>query len=637
MLDPSSLNQLSQFKQDLREALNQQEATVRGTPATFGFARLDDGRDAFLNPEQMQRVLPGDRVLVALSEDNKKRVVATLVDLLDSPHREIVGFATARGQAWFIQAEIEQCQRRLFIPPNQRKGLREGTWLRARIRQHPFKDKRSSIETVKILGSSDTPGIYTEIALAREHLPGPAAGRLPKAAQSNSQREDLTATAFVTIDDAASRDLDDALYCEATDAGWLLQVAIADPAALFPASDTLDQEALARGQTLYFPDRVVGMLPEQIACEAASLHSGQSRPALVCRLQIDPQGQIRHSEFLLATVCVAERFDYHRANEALQRAESPLWKALSDCHSRMREQRGRDALLNANQSDFSFSLDAKGRLEGISLRASGPAHLCVEEAMVAVNRCAAEVLREAGVGLFTTHAGFRPDRVSQMQKILSEQLPDHPTDKLQTLEGYAELFRELSRPGHSLPLRAIAARLLRRAEISSEAGPHFGMGLQQYCTITSPIRRYTDLYNQRALTAVITGRRSNVLTDGDLASLRECLKRGRQAVRFTQRWLSCQFAEQHIGHVGPAEIVQTNGGGFVARLLDHGIEGQVSLADLPQKFRFDGVYFRHVGEHQSYSLEQTVTVRIESCDALTQQVNFSLLQDAATPAASDSP
>lgn len=637
MLNSDTLSQLKQFKQDLRLANNRFEGTVRATPGRFGFCQLDDGRDVYLNPDQMLRLLPGDRILIEVREDEKGRLIGDLIELLRSDIKQMVGSVVNKGPAWFINADFGSNQRWLFIPPKQRKNLTEGLLVVGKLSQHPFKDGKAQVEICQLLGKPDKPGIQTDYALHKHHI-NPKTKGGPDRQQLQTTLDEMLARRpgfhevdFITIDAESTLDIDDALFCEANDNGWTLTVAIADPSAFFPASDALESQALTRGQSLYFPDRTIGMLPDNIATNFASLIANKPRLALLVRMQVSAQGAVLSSEILEAGITVKQRLTYESASDLLaESAESAQslqqnLLTLQACASALYRNRQEEALVSPDRPDYRFVFDDQGQVTSIVLQASTPAHRIVEETMIAANRCAADfMVKNAPTGLYSTHLGFRPDRLEQIRTILKEQYPEVDTQSIEALEGFKALMRFLENQTGELPLRAIATRLLNRSALAETPRPHFGMGLAAYTTFTSPIRRYVDLIVHRNIKAILAGQKTNWLSNEALLQLQERLRVGRQAMNDAESWLKIRFAETLKGQSFIGHIVQTNGSGFVVKTDTHGIEGYVNLAQETEKFRFDGTYFQHIGPERQFRLEQSVEVVIQETDLANRQVLFSL-------------
>ncbi len=631
MLNSDALSQLKQIRQDLRESRNQFEATVRGSQGRFGFATLDDGRDAFLNPEQMGKVLPGDRVLVEIQEDDKGRINGKVAELLKSNVQFLTGKTVNKGPALFVESDMPGLQRWLFVPPKQRKGVKDAeVYVLAKLQKHPFKDGKPQVEIVKVIGTADKPGLATDYSLSKHNLVlrdklTMEVAVLEKILQDESgKRTDLREVPFITIDAPSTRDIDDALFCEPSEQGWRLRVAIADPGAFVEAGSPLDQLALKRAQTLYFPDRIINMLPSVIANEWASLLPSRDRLALVCDLTLSAEGEILDYQLQEAVIRVAERLDYDSASKRLQDSGDQSFEAFRQCLPALQKWRSQNLSGGSQRDEYRLELDDRKQVKAANRLENTAAHELVELTMIAANHCAARFLAEHQAGLFVGHAGFRPERLQQIRQVITEQVPDLSTQSLESLDGFRQTFQHLNQLTHELPLLAIASRLLIRGQISLQPEPHFGMGLPLYTTFTSPIRRYVDLHVHHCIKAILNGRKAPDLSDSQVSNLQDKVLAGRQAVQEAERWLISRFAESRVGQTSAAKIVQTNGSGFVAKTLDDGIEGFVNLAELPEKYRFDATYFQHVGEERAFRLDQTVQVVIQETDPKRQSVIFSL-------------
>ncbi|RMF15924.1 MAG: VacB/RNase II family 3'-5' exoribonuclease [Gammaproteobacteria bacterium] len=644
MLNSDALNQLKQLKQDISKDNPRHEATVKGSMGRFGFAVLDDGRQAFLIPDEMAKVLPGDRVRVELSKDEKDRDTATIEKVLKSELRYVVGRYVIRGKGHFVEPDASQLSRRVFLPPKARKGASEGDLILCRITRHPFEDQKPQAEVVRIIGREDTPHVETEYCLSKHGLSAHA--RLPKIGDAQvaawqkqiekamSRREDLRALPFVTIDSASTQDMDDALCAEATDDGWTLHVAIADPAELVEPGGEIDQRAQRLGSSWYFPDRIIPMLPDVLSTELCSLVPGQDRLALVMSLQVKPDGQI--SDFRLCEAVIHSRAKLAYSDvaglmaEGAEHVDTDSLKALEAVRQALNNYRDNHALVAEDRQDYRLILNEAGKIDHIERRDSLDAHNLVEEAMIATNRCAARFLREKGLtGPFITHAGFRPERLDAMDQIRREQLGDDARFDLTDWKGFKAFLQALDEKDSELPLRGIATRSLARSLLSPEAAPHFGMGLALYTTFTSPLRKYNDLLVHRQIKAVLHGQKPQKVRERDCEHLQEALRLGRQAVNETEQWLKCQYMADQDGALGRGRIVHVNGAGFQVRLDNTGVEGFVHLGEEDEKFSFDPVYLTQKSATRTFMLDQTVMVEVAGVDWDRRQVKFRLTDDRA--------
>jgi len=650
MLNPDALNQLKQLKQEIRASKEIFEGTVKGTPSRFGFVILDDGRECFLPPDEMQKVFPGDRIRVELNKDEKGRDTAVVEKLLNSSLKEFVGRYVEKGTAHFVEPDINNLSRWLYVPPDRRKGAKAGDLVRCKVLQHPFRSGKPQVAVLSLIGTEQEPGIEGRYVAEKYNLSQtwPEAVEQELATLSEelvttelAERADLRDWPFVTVDSESTQDMDDALCADVVEDGWRLHVAIADPTSLIKEGGALDQEAFKRASSFYFPDRVLPMLPPRLANELCSLKPGLDRLALVCSMHITHAGEIASYELQEAVIHSKAKLSYHEvaafladqgSGRALRNAGADMHELVDRLHaiqSALRQNRQANALLVEDRPDYYLRLNERMKIERIDRSEANQAHNLVEECMVAANRCAAEFL--AGLGqpaIFVVHPGFRSNRLEQIQQIAREQLPDFDAASLTQWQGFRDFMQRLSTLESPYPLKAIASRLLTRSLLDREAAPHFGMGLPCYTTFTSPIRKYNDLVVHRLIKAKLRNRKPTQVEPQWLDQLQETLRNGRQSVTEMEQWLKCQYAQQLKGQSFSGRIVQVNGAGVQVRLDDNGLEGFLNLAETGEKFSFDPLYLEHRNEQTRFCLEQPLQVIVSDVDMKRRQILLQL----ATPA-----
>ncbi len=635
MLDVNALTQLRQLKQTIEAQKDRANGTVRGSQGRYGFVRLDDGRDIYLAPEQMQRVFPEDRVAIEVITGDDGKQSAQLEKLLESPLREFTGQYVIRDNAHFVEPDLPQLSRWLFVPPKLRRGAEHGSFVRARINRHPFDDGRPQAKVEAIIGTPDTPFIETDYALVRFDCPSGdlVADDGDLRTPDLAAREDLTSIDFVTIDGADTEDMDDALHAGRDGDGWTLRVAIADPDAWIVPGSKLERAVAARGNSIYLPGRTLPMLPRALATEHCSLLPGVERAALVCTLRVDRDGVIGDFHFSEARIRSRAKLDYDSAAaliaEGGEAASGSALTALNEVAGALAAQRARDHLLMPDRPDYDYSVDERGRLTAIHRRDKNAAHRMVEECMVATNRCAAQWLRD-GDALFIDHPGFRPERLEMLQKLIAAHCPAAAGGDLTDLAGYIAAMQALESAPDELPLRPIASRSLARAQFSRRAAPHFGMGLPAYTTITSPIRKFGDLLLHRIIKDKLAGQSPAPINDATLAALQQSSDRARQAARLAEQWLECLWLQQQPARSHDGIVSHLNSSGFTVRLDDCGIEGFVDTRKRPEKFSFDQTLLRLSSGERSFQLEQRVRVSVAEIDVKRRSIQFALVDEAAT-------
>ncbi|BFM11099.1 exoribonuclease II [Simiduia litorea] len=655
MLDISALQQLSQLKQTIRDNRDIATGTVRGTQSRFGFVHLDDGRDAFLAPEQMDRVLPGDRVEVIVNEisDGKQsgKFEANLEQLIESPLKQFVGKYVVRGQGHFVAPDLPQLSRWIFLPPKARKHAAPGDYLLCSIQQHPFHSQGKAQAGVDLnLGSDDSAGIETKYMCAKFDIPFNAVKlhtdnnleaerihqSLVNANAGDTDWQDLTALDFVTIDSANTQDMDDAIHIDdAENGGVIIRVAIAQPSSVIPDSSEILATARQLANTLYFPGNHQTMLPEILSHQSLSLIEGAIRRALVVKMHFDQTGAMGEVTFERANIQSKGRLNYQQVANYLRGEKAALNPSHHTCIDALfhwsairREWRAANTLIMDDRADYEFELTDTQKIAAIHILARTPAHQIVEEAMLAANIAAGEFFaRENLPGIFSTHAGPKPERLETLQQMLADQ-PEASLDA-NTLEGYVALVKGLESRNEQRLLSNFR-RQLQPGQLRLEAEPHLGLGFKHYATITSPIRRYHDLYNQQVICGWLANQSYASASPEVVTALQLAIGKGRQAVKQAESWLVCQYLQGFIGQEFTGQISMVNSAGVGVRLDANGAEGFVLVRNRECKPAFDPIALTLTisnpeGVDTVLHLDANVKVKLDSIESDTRKINFSLV------------
>lgn len=649
MLNSDALQQLTQLKKTIEESKDYGAGIVRGTQNRFGFVLLDDGREAFLPPEEMQQVLPGDRVKVSLIENEKKKHEAKLEKLISSELKAFVGRYTEKGRNHFVAADHPQLSRWFFVTPKQRKDFKDGDLVSCQLLRHPFGDGKAQTKIVTKIGRADDIGIERRYTIHKHGLATEWSDEAQQqveaikaqAAQPDDEeaREDLTQLNFVTIDAESTQDMDDAVYAEAADEGWTLYTAIADPAAYIDAESPLDVAAKQRASSLYFPGASVPMFPNELSQDAFSLISGARRPVLVCRQGIDPAGKIVSYQFSTATIQSRNKLSYHQVADFLENGNASAvpdscCESLTHLHEiakARKHYRSQHYVVQDDKFDYVFRLNKRQKIERVELRQPTLAHQVVEEAMLATNCCAGALFAEiskkrgqAGGGLFSSHAGFRDERLQEIGQLLKKDKPTIENLELRELDSYRRLVRELQQDAADAVLLATLKRRLQPAKVSFEAAPHFGLGFDYYATITSPIRRYQDLHNQRVIKAHLNQQTADY-NESLPADLQLQIIRNRQASRQVEHWLLCQFMAGKTGQEFEAGVVSVASQGILVRLVDTGAEGFIQIrGGKDQPVKYDSLRMTLSHNEKTFHLEQKLKVKLKKVDLAGKQLQLEL-------------
>ncbi|SDJ54388.1 VacB/RNase II family 3'-5' exoribonuclease [Microbulbifer yueqingensis] len=657
MLNPDALKQLSQLKTDIRSTKEFAEGRVRGSNGKFGFVMLDDGREAFLPPPEMERVFPGDRVRVCLNEEDKGKLSAELDDLLESELKYLVGQYVQRGQGHFVQPSENGLTRWIFLPPKARGKAQPGEFIACKVIRHPFRDGKAQAKVVEVIGKPEMPGIEHAFVVAQHRLPEKfsdaalkqAAEIREKLSEVAASRKDESDMGFVTIDAESTRDMDDAIAATSREGGWTLHIAVADPSSLIEPGSPLDKEAFQRAHSQYLPGETLPMLPRELCEDSFSLLPGELRPALVLHIDIDSDGSLGDSRYEFAAVRSRHKLSYTQVSrfidgedDAVPPEQHDSMRALAELSKARAAFRASHSLIMEDRPDYEIHLDERRKIARIEKQVRNVAQRMIEEAMLATNIAVGEKLAAMQQGCFSVHLGFRDERLGEVKSLLKETLPEHAEKDLHQLDNYLALVKYLET--HHEPkmqnLLAVLKRMLRPGQLANTPGAHLGLGLAAYATVTSPIRKYNDLHNHRVLRAAEEGQRAAALDDSQVETLQDSLVRGRQANRALEQWLYCQFMQDKVGNEFAGKITLVNGAGLGVRLDDYGIDGFVRLnTDKKNLPAFDGKHLVLTHNDHSYHLEQPVTVKVSSVDVDKRRIALELLSGgtplAEVPAAAE--
>ena len=586
---------LAQLKQQLHSKTPRAEGVVKATEKGFGFLEVDAQKSYFIPPPQMKKVMHGDRV-IAVIHSEKERESAEPEELVEPFLSRFVGKVQKKDDRLSIVPDHPLLKDAIQCRPARgvEHNFADGDWAVAEMRRHPLKgDRGFYAELTQFITFGDDHFVPWWVTLARHNLEKEAPnGVVTEMLDEGLERVDLTALDFVTIDSATTEDMDDALYAEELADGRLqLTVAIADPTAWIAQGSKLDNIAKVRAFTNYLPGFNIPMLPRELSDDLCSLRPNTLRPALACRMTISADGTIEDNiEFFAATIESKAKLVYDEISDWLEGKDgwTPPTESIAAqirllqriCLARA-EWRTTHALVFKDRPDYRFVLGEKGEVLDIVAEPRRIANRIVEESMIAANICAARVLRDKlGFGIYNVHLGFDPANGEALAALLSTHGLHVDAEEVLTLNGFCKLRRELdAQPSGFLDSRI--RRFQSYAEISTEPGPHFGLGLEAYATWTSPIRKYGDMINHRLLKAIIKNETIARPQDDTTVQMTERRRLNRMAERDVGDWLYARFLKDKAGTDTrfAAEIIDVSRGGMRVRLVDNG-----AVAFIPAPF-----------------------------------------------------
>ena len=623
---------------------------VQGHPDGYGFVIRDDqGPDLFLGPDEMHKVLHGDRVVARESGiDRRGRPEGKIVEVLERANQRVVGRLHNERGVLFVTAENRRISQELLIPPGDALNAQAGQVVVAEIVVQPAKHAQPIARVVEVLGNYADPGMEIEIALRKHALPYVFSRAVEKACakfsgrvepKDNAGREDLRQLPLVTIDGETAKDFDDAVYCEPRGKGYRLVVAIADVSHYVGHGDALDGEARERGNSVYFPRRVIPMLPEALSNGLCSLNPEVDRLCMACDMTVDAHGAIGDYRFYPAVMLSHARLTYTAVADMLEnpqgaaaRSHAGLMPHLANLYRlyhALGKARAKRGAIDFETIETQMLFDAHGKIDRIVQVRRNDAHRVIEECMLAANVCASDFLRAHDhPTLYRVHEGPTAEKLQALRDFLKGfglQLgggdTPHASDYAKTLA------RTKERPDAQL-LQTVMLRSLRQAVYSPDNVGHFGLAYESYTHFTSPIRRYPDLLVHRAIKSVLRGKRYEPGSWQELGghcSLTE--RRADEATRDVDAWLKCYFMRDRVGETFPGTISSAVAFGIFVALDDVFVEGLVHISELgTDYFHFDAGKHQLLGERTAkrFRIGDRVRVRLVRVDIESSKIDFTL-------------
>ncbi|MCG6657688.1 ribonuclease R [Halomonas campisalis] len=657
---------------------------VLGHRDGFGFVLRDDGKksDLVLPPRQMRRVFHGDYVLVRVSgRDRRGRDEATVAEVLARNTQTMVGvYRENTPEFGVLIPENPRITQEVIIPHSACGGAKDGQVISARIVQQPETRVQPVGEVVEVLGERMDPGMEIDIAIRSYEIPAEfppevhdqIAGMSAEVVEGDkAQRIDLRDVPLVTIDDESAKDFDDAVCAWKTKSGsWKLLVAIADVSHYVRPGSALDQEAITRGNSVYFPGQVVPMLPELLSNGLCSLNPSVDRLALVCEMNISQSGAISRYRFYEAVFQSHARLTYNKVaaildeddpeGDALREEYRALVPSLQNLHSLyrlLREAREARGAIDFETTETAILFNEERKIEKIVPRSRNDAHKIIEECMLAANVATARFLDKHDLpALYRIHEKPSPERLDKLRLFLNElglSLGGGDNPSPEDYRDLAEVIKD--RPDFDV-IQTVMLRSMSRAVYSPHNEGHFGLAYPAYAHFTSPIRRYPDLLVHRAIRSVIRGPRQTntvlraeggkveppskwcpytfeqMLELGEHCSMTE--RRADDATRDVEDWLKCEFMSDKLGEVYDGTIASVTQFGIFVRLDEVYVEGLVHVTSLPSDYyHYEAEKHRLKGERtgMSYRLGDGVTVQVARVDLDDRKIDFALADDKPRP------
>jgi ribonuclease R len=681
--------------------LDEVDGTVQGHRDGHGFVSRDDGaQDIYLPPNEMRAVLHKDRVKVRIvRSDRKGRPEGRVVEIVERSKQPIIGRLLQESGVWLVAPEDKRYGQDVLIPKGATSVAKAGQVVVVELVEPPALFGQPVGRIKEVLGEVDDPGMEIEIAVRKYSVPYEfsqaclaLARTLPDKVRSQDRgdRVDLTDVPLVTIDGEDARDFDDAVYCEPSTKGrgksavkgWRLLVAIADVSHYVQTGSAIDIDAYDRATSVYFPRRVIPMLPEKLSNGLCSLNPEVERLCMVCDMFVTEEGEVSAYQFYPALMWSHARFTYTevaailgntRGPEALKRKERI--EDLLNLHGvfqALQKSRQKRGAVDFETTETQIVCDENGRIEKIVPRTRNVAHRVIEEAMLAANVCSADFIAQGKhPGLFRVHEGPTPEKKEILRNFLKVSgvgmtISDDPSPG--EFQAIANATKE--RPDapqiHSMLLRS-----MQQAIYTPINSGHFGLAFDAYTHFTSPIRRYPDLLVHRVIKAIltrskyqlptlptpgeahaklarrlekglaskvgqpaVTPKKANAVNIAWQAAGLHCSaneRRADEASRDVEAWLKCKYMREHLGEEYAGVVTSATSFGIFVTLDAMYVEGLVHITELGgEYFRFDEARQELRGERTGarYAIGSRVLIQVSRVDLDGRKIDFRLVTES---------
>ena len=682
-------------------SLDEVEGTIQGHRDGHGFVTRDDGEaDIYLPPNEMRAVLHKDRVKARIvRSDRKGRPEGRVVEIVERPPQPIIGRLLQEGGVWLVAPEDKRYGQDVLIPKGATGTAKTGQVVVVDLVEPPALYGQPVGRVKEVLGEIDDPGMEIEIAVRKYSVPHEfsdaciaQARGLPEKVrpQDKKHRIDLTDVPLVTIDGEDARDFDDAVYCEPATTGrgksaakgWRLLVAIADVSHYVETGSAIDVDAYDRATSVYFPRRVIPMLPEKLSNGLCSLNPEVERLCMVCDMFVDATGDVTAYQFYPAVMWSHARFTYTEVAAILANTRGPEAQKrkervgdlmhLHDVYRALLKARSRRGAVDFETVETQIVCDESGRIEKIVPRTRNDAHKLIEEAMLAANVCSADfILQSKQPGLYRVHEGPTPEKLEILSGYLKamgvgQSIGDDP--KPGDFQAIALATKD--RP-EAQQIHAMLLRSMQQAIYTPTNSGHFGLAFDAYTHFTSPIRRYPDLLVHRVIKAILSKQRytlpelptpgeahaklsrrleksasTRAKTAGDKprklsadalawqAAGLHCSaneRRADEASRDVEAWLKCKYMREHLGEEYGGVVSAATSFGIFVTLDAMYVEGLVHITELGgEYFRFDELRQELRGERTGtrYAIGTRVRVQVSRVDLDGRRIDFRLVSES---------
>ncbi|MFC4700748.1 ribonuclease R [Glaciecola siphonariae] len=650
------------FNRDKKYEVQKQAELIRGRVIGhrdgFGFLKHSlTEKDFFIPIHQMATVMHGDMVEGTVDGQDRRGRTEFRVNRVIEPRVDpIVGrYYTENGLGMVIPDDNRICHE-IMIADEHNMDARQGNVVVVEIIQRPRRRVSAIGKITEVLGEHMAPGMEIETALRNFDIPHQWPSGVLKSVESLTEevpedakkgRIDLRQLPLVTIDGEDARDFDDAVYCEPLpQGGWQLWVAIADVSSYVRTGTALDTEAQNRGNSVYFPEQVIPMLPEKLSNGLCSLNPEVDRLCMVCEMTIDARGKLQDYQFYEAVMRSHARFTYTKVWQILQGDEDlieryqervPELHHLNDLYGALKLARTGRGAIEFETQETKFVFNAQRKIEHIVPLVRNDAHKIIEECMIMANVCAAQYIeKNKAETLFRVHDKPDADRLLSFRNYLREIGVEFTASEEPSPHDFTRIISKTANRIDKELIQTMLLRSMKQAVYDGANVGHFGLALEAYAHFTSPIRRYPDLIVHRVIKAILNKNNNDKACKGakfysedEITQLGEqCStteRRADDATRDVADWLKCEFMQEHVGDVFEGVVASVTNFGLFVRISDYHIDGLVHITSLASDYyHYDELKQCLVGENHgiSYRLGDPLKVKVAAVNLDERKIDL---------------
>jgi ribonuclease R len=623
----------------------------------FGFLVPDEGGDdLFLSGKQMRGVLHGDHAVATVAGvDRRGRREGSIVSVVERANSTLIGRLFDDEGIAYVVPDNKRITQNILIPADMFADASPGQIVKVEITSQPTKRRQMVGKITDVIGDHMAPGMEIEIEIHNHGIPFEFPDAVIQQAErfgdsvkeSDKQgRLDLRSLPLVTIDGEDARDFDDAVFCDPQEKGWKLVVAIADVAHYVDIGSSMDEEAYERATSVYFPGRVVPMLPEAISNGLCSINPDVDRLCMVCEMFVNKQGEIESYDFKEAVMRSHARLTYTQVAQALEDNSAGIISAdvyphivnLNDMYKSLDAARRARGTIEFDTTESVINFTDDKRIESIRPSVRNEAHKIIEECMISANVCAAKFIAKSKYPcLYRVHEDPADEKIEDLRGFLSDLdlKLGAPSRKIESSD-YAELSEDIKQRDDYHMIQTLMLRSMKQAIYKAENDGHFGLALTHYTHFTSPIRRYPDLLVHRALKHIVRKRKKSdymyspdrMMLMGEHCSFNE--RRANEATRDAEFALKCEYMLDKVGQSYDAHVTGVVGFGLFVELDEHFVEGLIHITNLPKDYYvFDPKTHQLVGENRGiqFGLNDKIRIRVSRVDMDERKIDFELISE----------